>query len=431
MTTPLSKASLFQYGFLALPLAFAGLPLYIHAPDFYTRDLGLSLGLIGAILLFIRLFDAVQDPIIGYLSDKYPHQRHNIIMGGIILLIVGISGIFHGDHSPISLSIWFTLSMILATTGFSILAINLTIIGGLWSDNKNERTRISSWREAFGLVGLLIASIIPTLFSYDYLIVTFMALVGVAYYLFVNFLKDNPVQNNKKNATISFSFLKILFGQDKLFFTICFITHIAAAIPAVMVLFFINDYLQAESLQGLFLLLYFLSGALFMPFWAWSAALVGKYHTWMGAMILSIAAFSFAYTLQSGDIVTYGIICVLSGIALGGNLSLPPSILADRISKKKQELKATQYYAALAFLPKIAIAIASGGTFLILNHYSFMAGTENTEHTQTALIIMYALVPCFIKLIAVGLLWRSEDFKGEKDEKINERINAHERSRIS
>ncbi len=431
MTTSLSQASLFQYGFLALPLAFAGVPLYIHAPDFYTRDLGLSLGLIGAILLFIRLFDAVQDPIIGYLSDKYPRQRHNIIMVGITLLMVGISGIFHGNHSPIPLSVWFTLSMIVATTGFSILAINLTMIGGLWSNDKNERTRISSWREAFSLVGLLIASIIPTLFSYDYLVVTFIALIGVAYYLFANFLKDNPVQNNKKNATISFSFLKILFGQDRLFFTICFITHIAAAIPAVMVLFFINDYLQAESLQGLFLLLYFLSGALFMPFWTWGAARFGKYQTWIGAMVLSVITFCFAYTLQSGDIVTYGIICMLSGIALGGDLSLPPSILADRISRKKQEYQATQYYAALAFLPKIAVAIASGGTFLILNHYGFTVGAEKSEYTQKVMIVMYALVPCFIKLIAVVLLWRLDDFKGEKDEKINERINAHERSRIS
>jgi GPH family glycoside/pentoside/hexuronide:cation symporter len=184
-------------------------------------------------------------------------------------------------------------------------------------------------------------------------------------------------------------------------------------------------------LQGLFLLLYFLSGALFMPFWTWGAARVGKYQSWMGAMILSIVTFGFAYTLQFGDVVTYGIICVLSGIALGGDLSLPPSILADRVSKKKNEAQATQYYAALAFLPKIAIAIASGGTFLILNHYGFTAGAEKSEDTQNAMIVMYALVPCFIKLVAVGLLWRLDDFKGEKDEKINERINAHERSGVS
>lgn len=414
MISPLSKISLFQYGFLALPLAFAGLPLYIHAPDFYARDLGLSLGLIGAILLFIRLFDAIQDPVIGYVSDRYPCQRRHIIMVGITLLIVGISAIFHGDHSPIPLPIWFAIAMILATTGFSALMINLTMIGGLWPDNKDARTQISSWREAFGLIGLLTASIIPAVFSYDYLVVTFIALIGVGYYLFINFLNANPIEKTDKNATISFSFLKILFGRDKLFFLICFITHIAAAIPAVMVLFFINDYLGAEDLQGLFLILYFLSGAIFMPFWTWASARVGKYHAWMGAIILSVVTFGFAITLQSGDIVAYAIICVMSGIALGGDLSLPPSILADRVGNQKQQSQAAQYYAVLAFLPKMAVAIASGGTFLILQSYGFNAGADNTAQAQNALLIMYALVPCVIKCIAVGLLWRLEERRHEK-----------------
>ena len=401
-----SKTQLFQYGFLALPLAFAGLPLYIHAPDFYTRDLGLNLGLIGLILLCIRLFDAVQDPVIGYLSDKYPHQRHAIIMGGITFLIIGISALFHGDHSPIPLPIWFALSMVLATTGFSILMINLTTIGGLWSGNKNDRTRISSWRESFGLIGLLVASIIPTLFSYDYLVVTFIGLIGVAYFLFTKFLNQNAVSRNSKNTKISFSFLKILFGQDKLFFFVFFFTQIAAAIPAVMILFFINDYLGAEELSGVFLLLYFLSGAIFMPFWTWMSARVGKYNAWMGAMVLSIVTFAFAYGLQSGDVVAYGIICVMSGIALGGDLSLPPSILADRIANQNQKSQATQYFAALAFLPKMAVAMASGFIFIILDHFGFKAGADNSQSTLNTVILFYALVPCFIKLIAVSLLWR-------------------------
>ena len=85
-----SRFSLFQYSVLALPLAFAGLPLYIHAPDFYTRDLGMSLGIIGIILLVIRLFDAIQDPIIGYISDKHAGRRFSIITSGATMLVSGM-----------------------------------------------------------------------------------------------------------------------------------------------------------------------------------------------------------------------------------------------------------------------------------------------------------------------------------------------------
>lgn len=40
--------NLMSYGLLALPVAFAGLPLFIHAPDYYATDLGVSLAAMGA-----------------------------------------------------------------------------------------------------------------------------------------------------------------------------------------------------------------------------------------------------------------------------------------------------------------------------------------------------------------------------------------------
>ena len=56
-----------SHGLLALPLTFAGLPIYLHAPDFYAADLGIPLSTIGLVLLALRMVDAVQDPLIGAL----------------------------------------------------------------------------------------------------------------------------------------------------------------------------------------------------------------------------------------------------------------------------------------------------------------------------------------------------------------------------
>ena len=118
---------LFQYAMLALPVAFAGLPLYIHAPDFYTQHLGLGLGAMGVILLAVRLFDAVQDPVIGYLSDRYPAYRNHILMSGVVLLTLGLFALFFGPQFAVATSVWFAASMILATTGFSVVVINLNM----------------------------------------------------------------------------------------------------------------------------------------------------------------------------------------------------------------------------------------------------------------------------------------------------------------
>lgn len=76
-----------------------------------------------------------------------------------------------------------------------------------------------------------------------------------------------------------------------------------------------------------------------------------------------ISVFVWVILLAPGDIVSYAVICVLSGFALGADLALPASIIADRINARKAESRATQYYGVMAFIPKLALAIASGCAF--------------------------------------------------------------------
>lgn len=437
---PPKRIHLLQYSLLALPLAFAGLPLYIHAPDFYTRELGMNIGLIGAILITIRLFDAIQDPIIGYISDRFTAQRFTIIASGALCMTLGMGMVFYGPQGSVPMPYWFSVAMILSTTGFSILAINLNMIGGFWQEDKDERTRISAWREAFTLLGLLMAAALPAFLqnqysaekAYAFLFWFFAGLMGIAFILFSVFMRktlhDHTLSKTKTNK--GFSFLKILVGPDRKFFAICLLTHIAASIPGVLVLFFIQDYLQAGQYAGLFLFLYFMAGAVLMPIWVKAAEKYGKEQSWLFSMILAVITFIGAFFLQEGDIVPYAIICVLSGMALGADLALPPSILADRVTKQNTQNEGTQYYALLAFIPKASIALASGGAFLTLEILNFNPGTNNSTQALDGVLILYALVPCCIKLLAAILLWHTLKTEGENYAYL-ERSSTHGTTRIS
>ncbi len=53
------------YGLLGFPLAFAALPLYVVLPNHYARSFGLSLATVGALLMAVRLVDAVVEPWLG------------------------------------------------------------------------------------------------------------------------------------------------------------------------------------------------------------------------------------------------------------------------------------------------------------------------------------------------------------------------------
>jgi len=98
-------------------------------------------------------------------------------------------------------------------------------------------------------------------------------------------------------------------------------------------LFFIRDRLGATQEAGLFLLLYFLAGAVGMPLWSFLARRIGLTKSWALSMALAIISFVWAYFLGTGDVWHYGVICVVSGIAFGAELSLPPAMLAGMIAK--------------------------------------------------------------------------------------------------
>ena len=63
-------APLFFYALPAVPLAAIALPLYIIVPSFYAASFAIPLEAIGAVLLAIRLIDAVTDPVFGWLADR-------------------------------------------------------------------------------------------------------------------------------------------------------------------------------------------------------------------------------------------------------------------------------------------------------------------------------------------------------------------------
>ena len=406
-----SRYDLLCYSLLAFPLAFAGLPIYIHAPDFYTTEFNVSLTSLGLILLVMRMIDAAQDPLIGFLSDKYRQFFKFTIGFGIILLALGFWFLFH-PNAEIPL-LWFSVSTFLCATGFSIVSINFQSLGSLWKSDTEERTRITGWREAIGLIGLLFASILPSgLMSFtdsqtafhliSLIFLPVLCLVGVFFFNWIN--KATFIQSCLKVKTKTSSMFSSRWNLG--FFTIFFFNSIASSIPAVLVLFFIRDRLEAQNLTGLFLFLYFTSGVIFMPVWHKIACKNSKTKAWLVSMIVATLTFVWASILAKGDIISFGIICVLSGASLGADLALPPSIIADHIVTKNDPESASKYFSILTFLTKFSLAVSTGLMFPILDYLGYSPNTSITYSDTQYLAICYALVPCFIKFVVFILTWR-------------------------
>src|SRR3546814_9254013 len=72
---PLTFGRLGAYAAPALPLAVVVFPSYAILPGFYAQHTAIPMATIGVILIVARAFDAIVDPLIGYLSDRTRSRR--------------------------------------------------------------------------------------------------------------------------------------------------------------------------------------------------------------------------------------------------------------------------------------------------------------------------------------------------------------------
>ncbi len=414
--------SLFHYGFIALPVAVAGFPIYLLAPDFYATQFGLSLTSLATVLLILRFIDGIQDPFIGAFSDKFHNVRPIIIIGSCLALVLSFWFLFQPLTKDEHL-IWFAASIFFITTAYSILVINITALGGIWADNTHDRTRIAMVREACGLIGLLVGVLLPSLlketmplsnvFAFMSSILFALMIIGLLLFLSWYYLNLDDIQP-KQPKEYRIAFLKSwsdMPGETKSFFFIYGLNILASSIPAILVIFFVRDFLQTPSYLGLFLALYFLSGVIGMIAWSFLSRLLGdKYKTWCYAMAVSILSFIWVLFLQPGDLIAFSVICVISGLGFGADLSLPPSILADHIASHQRRSESGFYHAQMTLLTKLSLALSTAVVFPILDFSGFKPSLENDSNALFILVVCYALIPCLIKAVSVVLLVRHAFF---------------------
>jgi len=406
----LSPRGLVAYGLFGAPLAMAALPLYVHVPQLYGAHFGLDLATLGVLLLALRLADALADPLLGAWSDRLRDRRVAIAYAAAALALGMVAVLSPAVRGEGPLLAWLGVSLALVYLAFSVATINHNAWGAELSDDPVERTRITATREGLALAGVVVASIAPGLLADDAARglarfgVAFAAVTAVA--LAVLLAAPRPPRRPAPGDALLARTLVPLRDPAFRRLLAAFVGNgIAAAIPATLVLFYVADVLDASSRQGLFLALYFVAGAAGMPLWIRLAARVGIVRAWMLAMALAVAGFVGASALGAGDVAAFGAICVASGLALGGDLALPPALLAGVIARRAGERDTGAYFGVWTLATKLNLALAAGIALPLLGALGYEPGTRSPEGLR-ALALVYAGVPCALKLAAIVLLAR-------------------------
>lgn len=411
------------YGILGFPLAMAALPIYVHVPHFYADTLGLSLASVGILLLAARFLDAVQDPLLGWWSDRRRDRRGGrwaFVMAGAPLMAIGMVGLFNPPAwSANHLGYWLIANLVIVYTAYSLVTISYQAYGAEISDDVSERTRVTAWREGFALLGVFVAAALPEVLKQTlgeregfarftwFFVPACLAAASIAVLLSPPALAKPAPVDGHVFAAFTTPMRNARFRRLGLVFML---NGIAASIPATLVLFFIEDVVKRPQLTAAFLIAYFAAGAAGLPGWVWLARRIGKRKAWLTGMGVSILAFVWAYSLGAGDTVAYFAICVLSGLGLGADLALPPSLLADVIDEdEKNGLGRSEgaYFGLWNLATKLNLALAAGLSLPLLGAFGYAPKAANGPEALFVLSAVYALLPCALKALAAAALWRA------------------------
>jgi GPH family glycoside/pentoside/hexuronide:cation symporter len=119
-------------------------------------------------------------------------------------------------------------------------------------------------------------------------------------------------------------------------------------------------------------------------------------------MVLAILSFGWAAVLGAGDVAAFAVICALSGAALGADMTLMPAIFARRLAVVAPGAGAA--FGLWSFVSKFTLAFAAVALLPLLESRGFSPGLENPQGALDMLALLYAVLPCALKVLAVAVL---------------------------
>lgn len=413
------------YALPALALSVVGIPVYVYVPKFYTDVIGVSATAVGAVLLVARLFDAVTDPLAGFISDRARTRfgrRKPFILGASLPLAVVLYLLFTPPVlSPEGALWWFALGIAGLFLFWTLVTVPYEALGAEITPDFDERTALLGMRDGFLLLGTLLAASSPVIIA-RLLDLPANAAGERLKFLWMALLYAPPVVvacvlcvwtvHEKQDAHRPASwnpFRELQTTVRNRPFLILLLSYTVSAfgsnLPATLILYYVEYVLHSQKAEA-FLLLYFVTGVAFLPAWVALARRAGKKEAWLGSMALNTGAFVGVFFLGPGDEAWYGLLVVLSGVGLGGVLAIPSSMQADVIDYDESltgERREGHYIGVWSVARKLAAALGVGLALFLLGQSGYTPGVEQSPEVVRMLRLLYALVPSLCNGVAFGI----------------------------
>ena len=412
------------YGFGDISFSLTNTILAVYFAIFLTDVVGVPARLAAAAIFIGRTWDYINDPLIGYISDRtrtrWGRRRPFLLFGALpFALSFMLLWMRPPWESQVLLAIYYALAYVLFDAAFTLVNMPYVSLTPELTADYDERTSLTSYRMFFSIAGSLIAFIVPLAIVGSFspqnasqvqwmgILFGLACMLPVLLVFFTTRERSDFMAAEQPRLGES---LRAAYKNRPFVFAagIYLFTWIAVDILQTSLLFFLKYVLQRESQSDLIMASVFITAILALPLWVWASQRWDKRLAYIGGI-----AFWATVQLVMVGLNPYSslslllMLCVMAGIGVSAAHVLPWSIIPDAIEWDEWqtgERHEGMFYSLISLMQKVASSIAIPLILLLLDATGYAPNAA--QQAQSALLgIRLVVGPIPAVLLWAGILF--------------------------
>jgi len=421
------------FGAPAVGAGYMYLLLALYVMKFSTDVLLIAPAIMGLIFSVSRIWDAISDPLVGYLSDRTTTslgRRRTWILFSFVPIAMGFYAVFAPPFSLSgdALSWWMAASIIGFYSAMTIFFVPHMALGAELSNDYHERSRLFGLRHAFYTFGSILSLATMQLLlneefreggdvramAEEYALYAVVAMSVLVLYAVV-YLRERPEFQGRLSSSPTSAFRDVWQNPHaRLLVIVTFIENVGSSAIAVLTLY-VTQYVVGAPLWAPFIILaYMLPSTASVPMWLPLSRRFGKIKVWIVGMALYGLSFGGMFFLPFLDTVDARLTLIIvmaafAGLAAGCGGTIGPSVQGDVIDYdeyKTGERKEGSYFAVWNFTYKSALGFMLLLTGFVLEASGFVPNQPQTMTVQISMVTLYGALPLLCYVIGAVLFSR-------------------------
>ena len=424
---PLKKKLLFSTGDLStsIPLAI----LMFFQLYFLTDVAGLRPELAANAVGIPRIWDAINDPLFGLISDRirtrWGRRRVLLLFGSVPL---GLSFIFMWlvpNLNQVALATYYALAFIIFDTAFTVVHVGYNALTPEMTSDYDERSTLNGYRMVFSIAGTLGAIIFATVLGWYVTDArTLFTILGVGLgvvsiippLIVFRITQEKSCKDLPQPLPLKESLKQTLGNQPfRMVMGLYLLSWTTASILAAILVYYANYYLKVPEQANYFVLAAQGAAILFIPMWVWMAKKLDKRRAFIWGSLSWIVVLLGIYALGSEQLGLAYVLAALSGSGIATAYVLPWAMVPDVVEHDQAQTgqrREGSYYAFASFFQKLAtgaslwmMGMALAQTGYLTPPYSGPLPVQ-PQSAVDAIRFFVGPVPAVLLIGAVIFAWR-------------------------